>query len=151
MSDSRGELPHITVATVVEREGRFLMVKETSGDGIVFNQPAGHVEKQETLFAAALRETLEETGWHVELTGLLGVYHYTSAANNVTYIRHCFIAKALHQDSNAELDPDIIEAMWLTEEEILQRQEQLRSPIVIQAIEHYRQGLSFPLSLINET
>lgn len=150
MSNSRGELPHITVATVVERDGHFLMVKETSGTEIVFNQPAGHVEKQETLFAAALRETLEETGWHVELTGLLGIYHYTSTANNVTYIRHCFIARALHKDDNAALDPDIIEAMWLSEDEILQKQQQLRSPIVLQAIEHYRLGISYPLAVINE-
>jgi ADP-ribose pyrophosphatase YjhB (NUDIX family) len=126
------------------------MVKEASGNQIVYNQPAGHVEKQETLSVAALRETFEETGWHVELTGLLGIYHYTSTANNITYIRHCFIANALDFDSTAQLDPDIIETMWLTEEEILQRKAQLRSPIVLQAVEHYRRGIQFPLSLINE-
>ena len=150
MPDSRGELPHITVATVVERDGRFLMVKEASGERIVYNQPAGHVEKQETLHAAAVRETLEETGWQVELTALLGIYHYTSPANKVTYIRHCFIARALHRDNNAVLDPDIIETMWLTEDEILQKRQQLRSPIVLQAIEHYRQGIHYPLAVINE-
>lgn len=126
------------------------MVKEESGDQIVYNQPAGHVEKQETLQAAALRETLEETGWHVELTALLGIYHYTSSANDVTYIRHCFIARALHRDDHAVLDPDIIEAMWLSEDEILQNREQLRSPIVLQAIEHYREGIKYPLAVINE-
>ncbi len=150
MADSRGELPHITVATVVERDGRFLMVKEASGDQIVYNQPAGHVEKEETLFRAALRETFEETGWRVELTGLLGIYHYTSSANNITYVRHCFIASALEFDDKATLDPDIIETMWLSDDDIQQLAGQLRSPIVLQAIEHYRQGIHFPLSLINE-
>jgi len=150
MSTDRNDLPHITVATVVERDGQFLMVKEKSGHSVVYNQPAGHVEANEGLLEAALRETLEETGWAVELTDLLGIYHYTSPANKVTYIRHCFIAKALHRDAQAALDPDIIAAMWLNEEEIRDLSEQLRSPIVIKAIDHYLEGIRFPLSLIHD-
>ena len=99
------ELPHITVATIVERDGKFLMVRENSGGRLVYNQPAGHVEPSETLFDAALRETLEETAWRVELKQLLGIYQYTSAENGITYIRHCFIAKAIEPRTGTKPRP----------------------------------------------
>ena len=69
--------PHITVATVIEDDGRFLFVEEVKAGRLVLNQPAGHLEANESLREAALRETLEETGWDVELTALLGIYLYT--------------------------------------------------------------------------
>lgn len=144
------DLPHITVATVVPDGDRFLMVEENSNGRIVYNQPAGHLESGETLAQAALRETLEETGWHVRLEALLGIYHYTSSANNITYIRHCFIAAPLQEVENATLDPDIIAAMWLTEDDILARSAQLRSPIVLDAIRDYRRGIAHPLTVIND-
>ena len=88
------QLPHITVATIVERAGKFLMVKENSGGRLVYNQPAGHVEVKESLLDAAIRETLEETAWRVNLEKLLGIYQYTSPENGITYIRHCFICES---------------------------------------------------------
>jgi ADP-ribose pyrophosphatase YjhB (NUDIX family) len=126
------------------------MVRENADGRVVYNQPAGHVEVGESLQAAALRETFEETGWHVQLTQLLGIYQHTSADNGISYVRHCFIAEALEQDLNASLDPDIEAALWLSYEEILAQQAQLRSPMVLAAIQDLIDGIAYPLSLIHE-
>lgn len=141
------QLPHITVATVVERDGKFLMVKEQSDGLIVYNQPAGHLEENESLLAAALRETLEETGWRVEIRDLLGIYQYTSPANGICYVRHCFIADAVERVNDRELDADIIAAQWLTLDELEAHATEMRSPLVLKVIEDYLRGQRFPLSL----
>lgn len=141
--------PHITVATLVEKEGRFLMVEERSNGAIVFNQPAGHVEEGESLVEAALRETLEESGWQVRLSGFLGSYVLTIPDKGRTYYRFCFIAEAGRQVSQ-HLDTDIIAAHWLSHEEVLARTDQLRSPLVLQCIEDYRAGKRYPLDIIKE-
>lgn len=143
--------PHATVAVVVEDEqGRFLLVEELSEGKRVYNQPAGHVEENETIVAAARREALEETGWQVELLDLIGLYTYKAPVNGVTYYRLCFSAKALNKTSS-NLDDDIIAAHWLTLDEIHRRAEQLRSPLVLKCIEDYRNGRRFPLDVIVET
>jgi 8-oxo-dGTP pyrophosphatase MutT (NUDIX family) len=140
-------LPHSSVATIVEKDGLFLMVEEIDGTHTVFNQPAGHLEANETLFAAAIRETLEETCWRVELTDFLGLYHYP-APNGVTYIRHCFVARAVSHDADAKLDAGIIAVHWLSADTILAPGFKARSPIVIRVLRDYLQGTRFPLSLI---
>jgi ADP-ribose pyrophosphatase YjhB (NUDIX family) len=140
--------PHVTVATIVERENRFLMVYEDSDGKLVYNQPAGHLEPNETLQQAAIRETLEETRWTVRLTGVVGVNLYTSPGNGITYCRTTFIAEALQQDTFRQLDTGIIEAVWLTYEEILQRKDQLRSFMTLQIIDEYRAGRRFGLDVI---
>ena len=142
------QLPHITVATIVERAGKFLMVKENSGGRLVYNQPAGHVEVKESLLDAAIRETLEETAWRVNLEKLLGIYQYTSPENGITYIRHCFIAKAIEPRTERDLDEDIAEAVWVSLEELEQRESEMRSPLVLEVIRDYLKGVSYPLSLI---
>lgn len=142
------QLPHITVATVVEREGRFLMVQENSGGRLVYNQPAGHVETGESLLEAARRETLEETGWQVELQKFLGIYQYTSAENGITYIRHCFIARAIEPRTELPLDADIAQALWLTAQELEQLEAEMRSPLVLEAVRDYLGGVAYPLELI---
>jgi ADP-ribose pyrophosphatase YjhB (NUDIX family) len=142
------QLPHITVATIVERAGNFLMVKENSGGRLVYNQPAGHVEVKESLLDAAIRETLEETSWRVNLEKLLGIYQYTSPENGITYIRHCFIAKAIEPRTERDLDEDIAEAVWVSLEELEQRESEMRSPLVLEVIRDYLKGVSYPLSLI---
>lgn len=139
--------PHVTVATVVEKDGKFLFVKEKSGNEIVINQPAGHLELGESLCEAAVRETLEETQWHVKLSGFLGVSQYLAPSNQVTYIRHSFIAQAVSFDAQATLDKDIIEAIWLTPEEA--QQQPLRSPMVALDLQHYLQGKIYDLSLVS--
>lgn len=141
--------PHATVACVIEQDGRYLMVKEVKQGRTVYNQPAGHIENNESIQAAALRESLEETGWEVSLLGVVGVgvYH---AANGISYVRVTFSAKAEQQISLTPLDDDIEAAVWLTYEELLQRQDDLRSPMVLQVIEDHRNGVHFPLALISE-
>lgn len=140
--------PHVTVATIVERDNRFLLVYETSDGKQVYNQPAGHLEPNETLLEAALRETLEETGWTVKLTGVVGINLYEAPSNGTTYFRTTFIAEAVSLDKERPLDTGIIEAVWLTYEEILARKHQLRSPMTLQIIDDYRAGKRFPLSVI---
>ena len=142
------QIPRITVATIVEREGKFLMVKENSGGRLVYNQPAGHVEVKESLLDAAVRETLEETAWRVNLEKLLGIYQYTSPENGITYIRHCFIAKALEPRTESDLDQDIAEAVWISLEDLEQRESEMRSPLVLETIRDYLKGVSYPLSLV---
>lgn len=140
-------LAHSSVATVVEKDGLFLMVEEIDHGLMVFNQPAGHLEEGETLFAAAVRETLEETAWETELLYLLGLYHYP-APNGVTYIRHCFVAKPLRHQSERMLDEGIVAAHWLSAEAILAPSFPARSPIVQRTLRDYLEGKRYPLSLI---
>lgn len=140
------EPPHLTVATVVPRQGAYLLVKEVADGETVYNQPAGHLEAGETLLEAAVRETFEETAWQVGPTHLLGVYQYTSPVNNISFVRVCFIAEPLHHDPGAKLDADIIEAVWLSTAQL--RDRQWRSPMVMQAIADYEKGRRYPLEMI---
>ncbi len=142
--------PHVTVATVVEKDGRYLLVHEEPEGIAVYNQPAGHLDEGESLIAAAMRETLEETGWEVDIRGYLGVYRFV-APNGITYMRHGFAASPRKYHKEAELDQGIIKALWLSYEEIQQRQHQMRSPMVINLIEDYRARHLYPLSLLHET
>jgi 8-oxo-dGTP pyrophosphatase MutT (NUDIX family) len=151
MSDSATDTawpPHLVVATVVERDGKFLLVYERDGDRQVYNQPAGHWDKGESIFAAALRETLEETGWEVTLDYLIGQYSVHAAHSNITYYRTAFAATAVKKISD-QLDKEIIEAVWLSYDEIVARKDQLRSPLVLRVIEDYRAGKKFPLDFIS--
>lgn len=140
--------PHVTVATIIERDNRYLMVYEESDGKKVYNQPAGHLDPNETLADAAIRETLEETGWIIQLTGVVGVNLYTAPSNGITYFRTTFIGEAISHDAKRPLDTGIIEAVWLSYEELLERKEQLRSPMTLQIIEDYRAGRRFPLSVV---
>ena len=142
--------PHVTVATVVEDQGRYLLVEErdkVTGE-MVFNQPAGHLEANETLATAALREAREETGWDIELCGLLGIALYTSPDNGITYHRTTFLGKAVAPIEKALLDPDIHAVHWLEYEEIVANSARMRSPLVLASIELQRQGICYPLDLI---
>lgn len=142
--------PHATVAVVVEKDSKFLLVKERSHGEIVFNQPAGHVEEGESILDAAIRETLEESGWEVELESVIGLYTYKAPANGVTYYRICFSAKAIQKVSD-ELDSDIISEHWLTYDEVTAIENQLRSPLVKRCIDDFRDNRRYPLSIIYET
>ena len=143
-------IPHVTVATVVEDQGRFLLVEEHAEGRTVLNQPAGHLEADESLLQAALRETLEETGWEVELTGITGIYLYTAPANGVTYQRVSFAARPLRHRPELPLDDGIIGPRWLTREELGERRGQWRSSLVPRCIDDYLAGGSYPLELVRE-
>lgn len=141
--------PHATVACVVEQDGKYLMVEELSHGKRVFNQPAGHVDKGESILTAAVRETLEETAWQVELVGLIGLYVYTAPQNGVCYHRYCFLAKPI-SNTRQSLDTDILEAHWLSFEEIQNESENLRSPLVLKCLEDARNKPLTPLDFIYE-
>ena len=144
--------PHVTVATVVEKDGRFLFVEEHSEGFVhtVFNQPAGHVECSETIVQAAIRETLEETGHHVEVDHLLGIYTYTPPMfPDRTYYRFCFLAHITSVEENAQLDTGIVGPKWMTLDELLETA-RARSPLVIKAVQDALSGQKYPLSLIYE-
>ncbi len=138
---------HLTVATVVPKDDRFLVVREMVNGREVINQPAGHVEPGETLQQAALRETLEETGWQVALTGLLGLTHYTSPRNGKTYYRVSFVANPLSRDTGAVLDAEIVAAEWLPLE-VIENSPNLRSPMVISDIRKYLSKSIYPIDFI---
>ena len=140
--------PHVTVATIVEDNGRFLMVEELAEGRAVFNQPAGHLEADESLIQAALRETLEETAWEVELTGVVGIYLYTAPSNGVTYQRVCFTAKALKHHPDYPLDEGIVRARWLTRDELMAVRDDWRSELIIRCIDDYLAGQRHSLELI---
>lgn len=141
--------PHVTVACVIEREGRFLLVEETTADGaVVFNQPAGHLERDESLAEAALREVMEETGWEVELLGVVGVALYTAPSNGVTYHRTTFHARPLQHHPERPLDHGIIGPRWMSLAEMKAASARMRSPLVIKTVEHYLAGNRYPLELL---
>lgn len=147
--------PRSTVATIVYDGTRFLLVEEydrlSRPDQPVLNQPAGHLELGESLISAAERETLEETGWQVQVEAYLGLY-INIAPGDITYHRHCFIARPLEQIPDAPLDEGIIGPRWLTWTEILAAEKQglLRSPMVRPCCEDFLNGQHFPLSLIRD-
>lgn len=139
--------PHVTVATVVERGGRFLLVEETVRGRAVLNQPAGHLEPDESLHAAAVRETREETGWDVGLTCLLGVQQWHSPSGR-QFVRFVFAAEALRHDPSRQLDEGIVRALWLTRDEIAAAAARLRSPMVLASIDDWLGGRRLPLDAV---
>ncbi len=142
--------PHATVATIVEKDSQLLLVEEFSNGAKVLNQPAGHIEEGESILAAALRETAEETAWQVELTGFIGLYTYRAPANGVMYYRFCFAARPIAYLSSP-LDEDIIAAHWLGRDELNKLgSHQLRSPLVKRCIEDYFERPHLPLSTLYE-
>jgi 8-oxo-dGTP pyrophosphatase MutT (NUDIX family) len=142
--------PNTVVATIVEQDGRFLFVEEESDGRAVFNQPAGHLDPGETLLDAARRETLEESGWHVEPTGLVGIYLVEPPGTSITYQRFCFRARAVRHDPARALDKEIIRAVWLSRDELVAERARHRSPLVLRCLDDYLAGHDYPLSLIHD-
>ena len=142
--------PTVTVATIVERDGRFLVVEEETRTGMRLNQPAGHLEVGESLPAAAIRETLEETGWHVVPTALVGVYRWQTPDNQSTFVRFTFAADARRHDPARPLDDGIARAMWLTYEDLAAQKPRHRSPLVLRCVDDYRAGRRWPVAFVTE-
>ena len=134
--------PSITVASVIFHEGRYLLVKEIDRKKRipVLNQPAGHLEPGE-------RETFEESNWKITIEALLGIALFRSDSGN-NYLRHTFLATPIEQDKTAELDPDIISTHWFSFEDIGRQKENVRSPMVIEALNWHRSGATYPLDLL---
>ena len=140
--------PDVTVAAVLERDGKFLLVEEETDSGIRYNQPAGHLECREALSDAVIRETLEESGYSFVPRALVGVYNWRNEAKDVTYLRFVFTGDITAYDAGRPLDEGIIAAHWLTLDEIRALESQHRSPLILRCIEDWRAGTRYPLSLI---
>ena len=140
--------PHVTVATVVPREGRFLMVEESVRGRIVLNQPAGHLDPDESLAAAAVRETFEETGWHVELDCLLGVQQWRAPSGSA-FVRFTFGARPVRHDPAQPLDEGILRALWMSRDELAAASARLRSPMVLASVDDWLGGRRLPLDALS--
>ena len=146
--------PHVTVAAIIHKEGKFLLVEENALDKdsnttkLVINQPAGHLENNETLVDAVIRETLEETRWEFSPSHISGIYRWMHD-NGETYLRICFVGNIIKEHKDLKLDTGIERAIWLTESEVREHSN-LRSPLVIKSIDDFLAGNSYPLSLIQD-
>jgi 8-oxo-dGTP pyrophosphatase MutT (NUDIX family) len=141
--------PHVTVACVVADGDRYLMVEEEVSGRLAWNQPAGHLDDGESLVAAAQRETLEETGWTVELQHLISVHQWRSTEHGDAVVRFSFAARAISHDPARPLDTGIRRAVWLSRAEIAERRELLRSPLVLLSIDAWLAGQRLPLTSLS--
>ena len=135
-----GRTPDVTVAAIAETDGRFLVVEERINRRVLFNQPAGHVERGETLLAAVVREAREETAWRFEPQALLGVYMWHNPTSAREILRFAFIGRVSDHDPAQRLDRGIIATHWLTRAELEARQPRLRSPLVLRCVHDYVAG-----------
>ena len=140
--------PDVTVATVVVRDGKLLCVEERANGALVINQPAGHLEPDESLIEAAVRETREETGWNVRVTHMVGAYQWKAAETGRHYLRFAFAAEPLDEIPGATLDDGIVRALWLAPSELQALTERHRSPLVWRTAADYLAGCRHPLSLV---
>lgn len=140
--------PNVTVAAIVEQAGKFLLVEEETNRGLRFNQPAGHLEDNETLLQAVVRETLEETAYEFLPEAVLGIYHWKHAHNDTTYLRVAYIGTVGQHDPNQALDAGIVRAVWMTVEEMRAQAQLMRSPQVLTCVDDYLAGKRFPLDCI---
>lgn len=141
--------PSVTVAAVIERGGRFLLVEEEVEGRRVLNQPAGHLDPDESLAAACRREVLEETAHHFAPRALVGIYRWHYAPRDVTFLRFCFCGDIERVEAGRPLDRGIIAAPWLTLDELLGKKAQHRSPLVEQCVRDFLAGKRFPLELLS--
>jgi 8-oxo-dGTP pyrophosphatase MutT (NUDIX family) len=140
--------PHVVVACVVERDGRFLTVEERINGEMLLNQPAGHWEQGESLIEGARRETLEETRWEVEPTHVLGLYHFDPPQLGYGFLRIAFAAQLGMEHPERQLDEGIARALWLTRDELVASRQRHRSPMVLRCVDDYLAGRRYPLDLI---
>ncbi len=140
--------PHVTVAAVIEQDGKFLLVEEHTAQGLRFNQPAGHLEANESLLQAVTRETLEESAYHFIPRHLLGIYRWHASESNTTYLRFAFTGDLTAHEANRVLDTGIVRAVWLTPDEIRAHQDRHRSPLIWQCVADYLAGKRYPLDLL---
>ena len=140
--------PSVTVAAIIERDGRYLLIEEHTPEGLRLNNPAGHLDPGESPEAGCAREAFEETAYEFTPTALLGIYHWQRPSKDITYLRFAFIGKLGKHHADQKLDDGIIRAVWMTHEELKASQAIHRSPQVLKCVEDYLAGQQFPLSVI---
>ncbi len=140
--------PSVTVAALIERDGRFLLVEEETDDGVRLNQPAGHLEEGESLADAVAREALEETAHRFRPEYLVGIYQWRRPDGRATYLRFAFGGRLLGVEAERALDHGILRALWLTPEEIEAERERHRSPLVLACLRDHLDGRRHGLDLI---
>jgi len=142
--------PHATVAAIIEQDNRFLMVEEISGGKTVYNQPAGHLDPNESLLQASIRETQEETGWLFKPEYISGIYRWVQPVTRECFLRVAFVGSCSQHNEKQQLDDGIIQALWLSRDELVERTQQLRSPLVLHCIDDYLKGKKYPLDLLTD-
>lgn len=140
--------PDVTVAAVVERDGQFLFVEERSSGRLVLNQPAGHLERGETLLAAVARETLEETGWNFVPEHIVGLYLWQGEHSSKTFLRVAYAGRLQGHDPSRPLDHGIVRTRWLDRAQLAALESKHRSPLVARCVDDYLAGRRYPLDLV---
>ena len=141
----------VTVAAIIEQQGRFLLVAEVTSDGLRLNNPAGHLDPGESPVEGCVREALEETSHRFTPTALVGVYlsrQERADGEDITYLRFAFCGELGAADPDRALDTGIVRTLWMTADEIRATTERHRSPLLLRCMEDYLQGQRFPLSLV---
>jgi phosphatase NudJ len=145
--------PNVTVAAIIERDGRFLLVEEETADGLMLNNPAGHLDPGESPEQGCAREVLEETAHTFKPTALLGIYLARSQRNatgqDTTYLRMAFRGELGPHDPSRKLDTGIVRTLWLTADEVRASAQRHRSPLLLQCVQDYLAGVCAPLSLLH--
>lgn len=142
--------PSVTVAAVIERDGKFLLVEELQDGRRVLNQPAGHLDPEETLIDACAREVLEETAHRFVPAALVGIYRWYYQPADVTFLRFCFSGNVLGV-ADSPPDKEILGIHWLSSGELKKRAQQHRSPLVQQCVDDYLAGCNFPLAVLSKS
>lgn len=142
--------PRVTVAAIIEQQDKFLIVEENIDGRIVLNQPAGHLEENETLLEAVIREVREETAWQFTPGELVGIYRMHVDNSGLTYLRFCFSGQCADHRPQQPLDKEIVRTLWLDRQALLDRKDSLRSPLVLHCIDDYLSGRRFPLAILKD-
>lgn len=140
--------PEITVAAVVERVGRFLIVEERVSRRIVFNQPAGHVEEGEAFANAVVREVLEETAWQFRPQAIVGIYLWQHPETARSFLRIAYSGTVSDHDASRPLDRGILRTHWFTRDQLLGYVQRLRTPMVLRCVDDFLAGARYPLELV---
>jgi NADH pyrophosphatase NudC (nudix superfamily) len=140
--------PNVTVAAVIEQDGKFLLVEEHTAQGLRFNQPAGHLEPDESLISAVSREVLEESARDFEAQFLIGIYRWHSPESEITYLRFAFGGRVIAHYPERQLDEGIVHAIWMSPDEIRATQNRHRSPLILRCVEDYLAEKRYPLEIL---
>ena len=144
--------PHVTVAAIIERDGRYLLVEEHTADGLRLNNPAGHLDLGESPVEGCAREAMEETTHSFTPTALVGVYLSRTirrdTGEDITYLRLAFSGDLGEADNSRTLDDGIVRTLWMTPDEVRASAHRHRSPLIVRCMEDHLAGQRHALSLI---